>query len=347
MKNNIKKGRAVLPLCALFVSIPSQAVSFGKEISAKEHPYLAFIDSQCTGTLIAPYTVLTAEHCVEHAKKVHLLKSSPFSDSSGSSGIEIDIVNVYKPEHIWSPNGNFDKDSFDDIAILEIASMPEGVTWLEVSSERIPEGSHFQAIGYGYAFGASDIDENNISIRGILRKGIENSTVATTTQCDDYYREAVMRKCEQHPQYSNQLFSGQYPQETTEFCEAEYNGVLGPQSTEYKYVPNSGHSICVDNRNVEDHLITNKRRQLADDFGNKINFVSVCNGDSGGPLIYNGKLYGVASIIADANCDTNPVSSYAGLTRAGIFPWIVDTVKLIQSKHQPRSQNNRLIIFPN
>ncbi|ELI0350517.1 TPA: trypsin-like serine protease [Vibrio vulnificus] len=344
MKMNIKIESVALSVCTLFVSISSQAVSFGEETSAKEYPYLAAIDSACTGTLIAPYTILTAEHCTKNASKVYLLTNDIPSDI----GIEVAVVNVYKPDHISSPNGNFDINHFDDVAILEIASMPEGVTWLPVSSKRIPDGANFRPIGYGFGFGVSSLDENKLTRREILRKGIEESTVVTTTQCDDYYREALLRKCEQHPQYSNQLFAGQYPQESEVYCDVQYSGLYSTTSRDYQYLPKAGHSICADNHNVNESLFSHKsKRPLADDFGNPINFVSTCPGDSGSPLIYDGKVYGVASINVDADCDTNPVSSYAGLTRPGLFPWIVDTVKTIQSKHQPNSQNNRAIVFPN
>jgi hypothetical protein len=55
----------VAALALIFVAAPAGAVSGGKKEAVSDAPYIAWLPSGCTGTLIAPDRVLTAGHCLQ------------------------------------------------------------------------------------------------------------------------------------------------------------------------------------------------------------------------------------------------------------------------------------------
>ncbi|OZT82190.1 hypothetical protein CIK04_28300, partial [Vibrio sp. 03_296] len=73
----------------------------------------------CTGTLIAPNTVLTALHCAIDDLTAHFLYSQ--DDKGTIDSIEAKVVNSYDPNYLYTFD---DQDYRYDIAILELDSTP-------------------------------------------------------------------------------------------------------------------------------------------------------------------------------------------------------------------------------
>src|SRR3954447_6426824 len=68
IRRRIMRSRITLVLVAAAVlavaAVPAGAVSGGKRQAIAAAPYIAWLPSGCTGTLIAPDRVLTAGHCL-------------------------------------------------------------------------------------------------------------------------------------------------------------------------------------------------------------------------------------------------------------------------------------------
>lgn len=63
--NRLRLLLALSGLVVLAAAVPAGAVSGGQRAAIADAPYIAWLPSGCTGTLIAPDRVLTAGHCLE------------------------------------------------------------------------------------------------------------------------------------------------------------------------------------------------------------------------------------------------------------------------------------------
>ncbi|WP_200960259.1 trypsin-like serine protease [Aeromonas schubertii] len=219
-------------------------------------------------------------------------------------------------------------DKLDDIAILELESMPEGVTFLPVAHEEIDLGAEVFPIGYA--------TEN-------LKRMPVPAIVAEKEHSPDYAREVLISYCHSSKYFSNQHFTQKYPQADQRSCEiAESRYEQRERSNNLLYTPNR-YSITVENPPLN---ISDPRWHM-NELGNVITKYSTFKGDSGGPLIYQGKIYGVVSTGAHPTSDLhNQATFYAGFTRPGVFRWIVDTVKEIQRKSVATANNNAMLNAP-
>lgn len=323
-----------IALSGCIYSLPSIAVE-GNNVSPNEAPYMVYLkDAHCTGTLIAPRTVLTAQHCIglgaKKGSEAYLLHSrAQEQDENGRIphlGIKVKIVETYTADHIYRINGNFDRDKFDDIAILELENMPEGVTYLPVASAPIPLGAEVFPIGY--------------STSNLKRMPVP-AIVVEKENSPEYEREADMASCHNSKYYSNQYFTQakSLANDTTcNYLESSYEYRL-EHST---YRPNV-YSITVENPPLNQA----DPRWAVNELGTVVTKYSTFRGDSGGPLIYNGKIYGVVSTGRSAHSQLhNEATFYAGFTRPGVLHWIVDTVKRIQAKPSGDAERTSRVAIP-
>lgn len=323
-----------LSLTGGLYALPAMAVD-GEDVLANDAPYMVYLrGAHCSGALIAPKTVLTAQHCVHlgagKGADAYLLHSrAQARDENGRIphlGIKVKIVETYTPDHIYRVNNKIVADKFDDIAILELESMPEGVTFLPVAHEEIDFGAEVFPIGY--------------STRNLKRMPVP-AIVAEKEHSPDYEREVDMSRCHSSKYFSNQYFTQKYPQSDQNSCEiAEADYERRAKAATYK--PNR-YSITVENPplNISDP------RWSTNEFGTVITKYSTFKGDSGGPLIYQGKIYGVVSTGANAHSQLhNQATFYAGFTRPGVFSWIVDTVRRIQSNSVVTENKNAVLNAP-
>ncbi|ELI0350516.1 TPA: trypsin-like serine protease [Vibrio vulnificus] len=321
----------IIPLTALSAvySFPSHAVYNGVEVQPKEAPYMVFLKDKkgvtCTGTLIAPNTVLTALHCVTDDLTAHFLYSQ--DDKGTIDSIEAKVVNSYDPNHLYTFD---DQDYRYDIAILELDSTPDNVEWLPVASGSIPLGAEVYPLGYS---------------SGQLKTMPIPAKVVQKEHSKAYYIEAYFSECPQLPYYSNSYFDQSRhagDEGRCSFLEKNYRfNNLAASKTEF--------TISVENPPLPP---SHKDYFLDKDSGFTTKYSST-RGDSGGPLIYNGEIYGVASTVTNSYAPPyNVATYYEGFEREGAFNWIVDTVKNIQTRvNKPVSSSEintefREITFP-
>ncbi|PRQ63154.1 trypsin-like serine protease [Vibrio sp. V01_P9A10T6] len=314
-------------------SLPASAVE-GNDVLPSDAPYMVYLkDAHCTGTLIAPKTVLTALHCValgaqkdNHAYLLH--SRAQELDENGRIphlGIKIKIVETYTANHLFER-----QDGFDDIAIVELESMPEGVTFLPVANQSIPLGAEVFPIGY--------------STSNLKRMPIP-AIVAAKEHSPDYEREVEMAQCHSSKYFSNNFFTQEYSQIAQESCDWAERGYEHRQEHGI-YKPNR-YSIAIENPPLD----SSDSRFNVNEFGTVLTKYSTFRGDSGGPLIYQGKVYGVVSTGVNSYSQVhNQATFYAGFTRPGVFNWIVDTVKKIQNKSMEKNVSTAVhdapIVFP-
>lgn len=337
----MKNKQHLIPLsvsCALtaaLYSLPSTAVE-GDDVLASDAPYMVYLKgAHCSGALIAPKTVLTAHHCVEvlGAKKgtdAHLLYSRASApDENGRRpyrSVRIKIVETYTANHLFMADGKIDADKLDDIAILELEKMPDGVSFLPVAHDEINIGSEVFPIGYSTSS---------------LKKMAVPAIVTEKEHSPDYEREVDMSQCHNSKYYSSKYFTQKYPQTDEKNCEAselDYENRLNNAT----YKPNR-YSITVENPPLH---VSDPRREV-NELGTVTTKYSTFKGDSGGPLIYQGKIYGVASTGANATSQLhNQATFYAGFTRPGVYNWIVDTVRKIQPDSVVKTDSDTVLDAP-
>ncbi|AQS39440.1 Trypsin [Shewanella psychrophila] len=335
----MRKTNIGLPSLALFSALSgiysSQSLAVeGNDVAANDAPFMVYLkDAHCSGTIIAPKTVLTASHCVSQVtvgSYVYLLHSRGVDFSH--NGVRVKVVKDYTATHIYRINGEFDRSKFDDIAILELENMPEGVTWLPVAANPIPLEAEVYPIGYS----TSNLKRMPIPAR-----------VAAKAHSPDYEREAFMRFCPDSIYFSREYFTQEYPFSSVSNCswrETSHEKFVESGT----YIPNQ-HSITIENPPLD----PSDTRWSMNELGTVETKYSTFRGDSGGPLIFEGKIYGVASSGTDSYSQIHNVATYyAGFTRPGIIKWIVDTVKDIQSRSDVPAMSHsldpeqRAIIFP-
>lgn len=319
-----------LSLAGGLLSLSASAVD-GDDVLASDAPYMAYLrSSSCSGALIAPKTVLTAHHC-RGASSVYLLHSRGPADKNGFRphlGIQVNVVQVYTPPlHIFMDNNQVSKDGGDDIAILELESMPEGATFLPVAQEEIDLGADIYPIGYETA--------------GVLRRMPAPAIVAAKEHSPDYLREVAFSRCHDSKYHSHQYFTQRYQQATQEQC--KHTEIVHEHAVEKAYYRPNRYSITIENPPLH---VSDPRREV-NEFGTVITKYSAFSGDSGSPLIYQDKIYGVLSLVANGHSQLhNPAAFYAGFTRPGVYNWIVDTVRKIQPDSVVKTDSDTVLDAP-
>ncbi|MBF4227338.1 trypsin, partial [Vibrio anguillarum] len=201
---------------------------------------------------------------------------------------------------------------------------------LPVANQSIPLGAEVFPIGY--------------STSSLKRMPIP-AIVAAKENSPDYEREVDMAQCNSSKYFSNNFFTQEYSQIDQESCDwAETRYEYRQEHGIYK--PNR-YSITIENPPLD----SSDSRFDVNEFGTVLTKYSTFRGDSGGPLIYQGKVYGVASTGVNSHSQVhNQATFYAGFTRPGVFNWIVDTVKKIQNKSMEKNVSTAVldapIVFP-
>lgn len=204
--------------------------------------------------------------------------------------------------------------------------MPEGVTFLPVANQSIPLGAEVFPIGY--------------STSNLKRMPIPTKAAAKESS-PDYEREVDMAQCHSSKYFLNQFFTQEYAQAEQASCDWDEMNYAYRQEHGL-YVPNS-YSITIENPPLD----ASDPRFDVNGFGTVLTKYSTFRGDSGGPLIYQGKVYGVVSTGTNSHYQLyDVVTFYAGFTRPGIFNWIVDTVKKIQNKSMKTEVSTAVIDAP-
>jgi hypothetical protein len=127
----------------------------------------------CGATLIAPNAVLTAAHCVERkTDQTRTVVAVGFGD--GLTGRTYDVVGTFSdwihPRAIATvPQGDgttFDMlDDRHDIAVIQLASAPEGLTPMPVASHPVVQQSPGLVIGYGKVLPGNDDENDDLGVR--------------------------------------------------------------------------------------------------------------------------------------------------------------------------------------
>jgi hypothetical protein len=309
----MKKNRIashLLPLVTIVGVYSSQAhaVYNGVEVNPKDESYMVYLEgggTTCSGALIAPNTVLTAGHCSVSNLNAHFLYSK--NKDGTVNGKSTKVVKSHLINHLYTFD---DPRKYYDIAILELESTPEGVEYLPVAYDSIPLDAEVYPLGYS---------------SGQLKKMPIAAKVAAKENSKSYYIEAFFSECRNSPNYSNSY----YTQPRSEGDEARCGYLEWSFENRIEPISQTQYTISVESP----PLPSSHPDYSLDESSGFITKYGSTRGDSGSPLIFNGKIYGVASSVVNIySAPYNVATFYEGFGREGAHNWIVETVRDIQTR---------------
>ncbi|WP_114786310.1 S1 family peptidase [Vibrio tetraodonis] len=319
MKKNILS--CIIPIAASITIYSSQvyAVYNGVEVSPQDESYMVFLSTAsggttCSGALIAPNTVLTAAYCAVDNMDAHFLYSA--NNDGTVNGESKKVVKHYFANDLYT----FDEPGqYYDIAILELEGTPDNVEPLPVAERKIPLGADVYPLGYS---------------SGQLKKMPIPAKVAAKENSKAYYIEAYFSECPNSPHYSNIY----YNQPSIKGDEARCGFLEWAFENRREPISQTQYTISVENPS----LPPSHPQYSLDESSGFVTKYGATRGDGGSPLIFEGKIYGVASTVTNIySARHNVATFYEGFEREGALNWIMETMKDIQTRV------DRAIVFPN
>ncbi|WP_104401183.1 trypsin-like serine protease [Vibrio penaeicida] len=327
-KNSMLTYFVPIATIAAVYSSQAHAVYNGVEVVPQDEAYMVYLlgaGTTCSGALIAPNTVLTAAHCAFDNLNAHFLYSK--NKDGTVNGESRKVVKAHSINHLYTFD---DPRKYYDIAILELESTPDHVEFLPVASGSIPLGAEVYPLGYS---------------SGQLKKMPVPARVAAKENSKAYYIEAYFSQCPNSPNYSNTY----YNQPSVKGDEARCSYLEYAFENRREPISQTQYTISVENPS----LPPSHPDYSLDESSGFVTKYGSTRGDSGGPLIFDGKIYGVASSVTNIfSAPHNVATFYEGFGREGAYNWIVETVKDIQTRVTANRLSSeekpefRPIIFP-
>jgi hypothetical protein len=200
---------ALLAVCAALVGIaltavPAGAVSGGKHAPIANEPFVAWLPSGCTGTLIAPDRVLTAGHCLSGFSPLGYsvivgrdgntlvpLGSDPFTTATAKGGVPargFAIDPGFKESFPFAHKSPQNAIALDDVGIILLAQPVTGIqpVTLPAAADHSAEKTGETASIFGYGLtGASPLSSPRS-----LRTG--TMSVISSAACKRAYPKAII-----------------------------------------------------------------------------------------------------------------------------------------------------------